>query len=105
MAPDWTLICFNFSKHFRPRPLSNVFGDDEDDSLTANDPFDASDVIRDAKANEGKTQRIVVRKAAPRLPQQQQPQQQHQQQHQQQQQQPQELQQQQQQLYGNGSQM
>ena len=92
------LIGFNFSQHFRPRPLSNVFGDDEDDSLTANDPFDASDVIRDAKANEGKTQRIVVRKAAPRLQQQQQQQEQQQQQQQQQQQL-------QQQIYGNGSQM
>jgi hypothetical protein len=52
---------------FRPRPLTNIFGEDEADILTANDPFDASDVIRDAKANEGKTQRIVVRKAVPRV--------------------------------------
>ena len=48
------------------------FDINDDTSLAAKDPFDATDVIRDARANEGSRQRIVVRKAASRFQQEQQ---------------------------------
>ena len=54
---------YSFSKTFfiscRPRDIDNLF---EGESLTATNPFDASEVIREAQSNAGSSPRIAVRR-------------------------------------------
>lgn len=54
-----TILLLRFALTFRPRSHENIF---EDETLTASEPFDASDVINTAKERASTSSRIVVRR-------------------------------------------